>query len=234
MMPIILFFDLYSCRNLDGSDFSRLDAGSSGAFASGIINMNESLLAYVPMDRRHALARSEVLPERTSGSALFADVSGFTPLTEALVRELGPQRGAEELTGFLNEVYDALINELHRWGGSAIAFAGDAVTCWFDGDDTWGAHIQRWQGKAILAGTERVENFCALGHFAHLARFHVWQAALESTGDMGCDGRLTVIPTIKRISLNGGRRRESAGQHSHIGDSGCMGERDLIVGQRIH
>ena len=97
--------------------------------------MNESLLAYVPMDRRHALARGETLPERTEGSALFADVSGFTPLTEALVRELGPQRGAEELTGFLNQVYDALINELHRWGGSAIAFAGDAVTCWFDGDD---------------------------------------------------------------------------------------------------
>ncbi len=97
--------------------------------------MNESLLAYIPMDRRHALARGETLADHTHGSALFADVSGFTPLTEALVRELGPQRGAEELTGFLNEVYDALINELHRWGGSAIAFAGDAVTCWFDGDD---------------------------------------------------------------------------------------------------
>ncbi len=97
--------------------------------------MNDSLLAYVPMDRRRALARGESLPERTTGSALFADVSGFTPLTEALVRELGPQRGAEELTGFLNRVYDALVNELHRWGGSAIAFAGDAVTCWFDGDD---------------------------------------------------------------------------------------------------
>jgi adenylate cyclase len=97
--------------------------------------MNESLLAYIPMDRRLAMARGETLPDRTEGAALFADISGFTPLTEALVRELGPQRGAEELTGYLNQVYDALINELHRWGGSAIAFAGDAVTCWFDGDD---------------------------------------------------------------------------------------------------
>ena len=97
--------------------------------------MNESLLPYIPMDRRRAMAQGLALPDRTSGSALFADVSGFTPLTEALVNELGPQRGAEELTGYLNEVYDALIDELHRWGGSAIAFAGDAVTCWFDGDD---------------------------------------------------------------------------------------------------
>ena len=97
--------------------------------------MNESLLAYIPMDRRRAMAQGLTLPDRTSGSALFADVSGFTPLTEALVNELGPQRGAEELTGYLNEVYDALIEELHHWGGSAIAFAGDAVTCWFDSDD---------------------------------------------------------------------------------------------------
>lgn len=97
--------------------------------------MNESLLVYIPVDRRHAMAQGTTLPDRTSGSALFADVSGFTPLTEALVSELGSQRGAEELTGYLNQVYDALIDELHHWGGSAIAFAGDAVTCWFDGDD---------------------------------------------------------------------------------------------------
>jgi adenylate cyclase len=97
--------------------------------------MNESLLVYIPMDRRLAMARGATLPDRTTGAALFADISGFTPLTEALVQELGPQRGAEELTGYLNQVYDALIDELHCWGGSAIAFAGDAVTCWFDGDD---------------------------------------------------------------------------------------------------
>jgi class 3 adenylate cyclase len=51
-----------------------------------------------------------------------------------LVRELGPQRGAEELTRYLNLVYDAIIDELHRYGGSVIAFAGDAITCWLDGD----------------------------------------------------------------------------------------------------
>lgn len=92
-------------------------------------------LAYIPMDRRHALAMGRQLPDRTNGAALFADISGFTPLTEALVRELGPQRGAEELTRYLNLVYDAVIDELHRFGGSVIAFAGDAITCWLEGDD---------------------------------------------------------------------------------------------------
>lgn len=95
----------------------------------------EHLLVYIPMSRRHALANSTSLPNRTRGAALFADISGFTPLTEALVFELGPVRGAEELTRILNLVYDALIEELHRHGGSAIAFAGDAVTCWFDDDN---------------------------------------------------------------------------------------------------
>jgi predicted ATPase/class 3 adenylate cyclase len=87
------------------------------------------------MDWRQAIARGETLPEWADGAALFADISGFTPLTEALALELGPKRGAEELTVHLNRVYDALIAELHRYGGSVIGFAGDAITCWLHGDD---------------------------------------------------------------------------------------------------
>ncbi len=70
-----------------------------------------------------------------NGAAIFADISGFTPLTEALAKELGPQRGAEELTTVLDDVFDAVLGELHRFGGSVIYFSGDAVTCWLDGDD---------------------------------------------------------------------------------------------------
>lgn len=92
----------------------------------------ESPLAYIPMDRRQALAQGASLPERSVGAALFADISGFTPLTEALVRALGAQRGAEELPRQLNQVYDALIAEVDRFGGSVLGFAGDAITCWFD------------------------------------------------------------------------------------------------------
>src|SRR5437899_1097746 len=91
--------------------------------------------SYIPIDRRHAIARNAHLPERAEGTALFADISGFTPLTEALARTLGARRGAEELTVHLNSVYQALIEEVHGYGGSVIAFAGDAITCWFDNDD---------------------------------------------------------------------------------------------------
>lgn len=95
----------------------------------------ENPIAYLPIDRRLALAAGQELPERTQGTALFADISGFTPLTEMLARTLGPKRGAEELTHYLNQVYDALIAELHRFGGSVLGFSGDAITCWFDGKD---------------------------------------------------------------------------------------------------
>ncbi len=92
----------------------------------------ETLSVYLPMDRQQALVRDETLPDRTTGTALFADISGFTPLTAALAQELGLQRGAEELTRTISQVYTALINEVHRYGGSVIGFAGDAITCWFD------------------------------------------------------------------------------------------------------
>ncbi|MBU0491100.1 MAG: tetratricopeptide repeat protein [Chloroflexi bacterium] len=92
------------------------------------------LHAYLPQDRRRALARGEILPDQTTGAALLADIAGFTPLTEALTQALGPRRGSEELTRQINTVYDALITAIERYGGSVISFAGDAIICWFDGD----------------------------------------------------------------------------------------------------
>lgn len=93
------------------------------------------LRPYLPMDRRHALASGAALPDRTQGAALFADISGFTPLTGALAAELGRQRGAEVVLDYINPIYEALIGELYRYHGSVIGFAGDSITCWLDRDD---------------------------------------------------------------------------------------------------
>src|SRR6186713_3248580 len=91
--------------------------------------------AYIPRDRRWALHTGTDLPDRVRGAALFADVSGFTPLTEALANELGPHRGAEEITAHLNRIFAMLGDVLHSHGGHIIYFGGDAITCWLDGDD---------------------------------------------------------------------------------------------------
>lgn len=37
--------------------------------------------AYIPSDRRRALAAGVEMPNRVEGAAIFADISGFTPLT---------------------------------------------------------------------------------------------------------------------------------------------------------
>ncbi len=92
----------------------------------------DAFAAYIPMDRRQAMGRGETLPNRLTGAVLFADISGFTPLTHAFAKALGAKRGAEALLGHVNRVYEALIGALHRCRGSVIGFAGDGIICWFD------------------------------------------------------------------------------------------------------
>jgi class 3 adenylate cyclase/predicted ATPase len=109
------------------------------------------LSAYLPRDRYRTLAAGgDDLPDRTQGAALFADISGFTPLAEELTASLGPLRGPEELTRHLNLVYEAVIAEVDRCQGSVLAFAGDAMTCWFDGDDGHQATASALAMQAVM------------------------------------------------------------------------------------
>jgi class 3 adenylate cyclase/tetratricopeptide (TPR) repeat protein len=94
-----------------------------------------SFEVYLPMDRRRELAGLGTLPATSAGAALFADISGFTHLTEVLSRNLGPRRGAEELSRLLNQVFGPTTTAIHEHGGSVISFGGDSVISWFAGDD---------------------------------------------------------------------------------------------------
>ena len=87
---------------------------------------------YLPQDRLRALIKGESLPNRTSGSAIFADISGFTMLTEKLTQTLGPRKGVETLSQQLNSVYGTLINKVESYQGSVISFAGDSIIGWFE------------------------------------------------------------------------------------------------------
>ncbi len=132
------------------ADLGRLDNKKRQGDILGLFD------AYIPWDRVQAIGRGEKLPHRTWGAALFADISGFTPLTEALTRTMGPRRGAEELTLHLNRVYQALVTEVHRFGGSVIGFAGDAITCWFDQDDGLHAVASALSMQRAMAQIARV------------------------------------------------------------------------------
>ena len=111
--------------------------------------------AYLAPDRFRALLAGNDLPQSASGSVLFADISGFTPLTEQLRQRLGNRRGAEELAAVLNRVYDALIAEVDLYDGSIIGFAGDAITCWFSGEASTARAVTC--GFALLTAMHTVE-----------------------------------------------------------------------------
>lgn len=87
---------------------------------------------YLPQDRLRALIDGKSLPDRTNGSAILADISGFTRITEELTQTLGPRKGVEELSQRLNAVYGALIDQVECYGGSVISFAGDSIIGWFE------------------------------------------------------------------------------------------------------
>jgi predicted ATPase/class 3 adenylate cyclase len=91
----------------------------------------ENPSSYIPIDRRVALASRRQIPSSSEGAVLFADISGFTPLSKVLSEIFGARRGVDELTRRLNTVYGQLIAQVHRFGGSVIGFSGDAIMCWF-------------------------------------------------------------------------------------------------------
>jgi adenylate cyclase len=130
----------------------------------------ESPGAYIPLDRRRAIAQGRTLPDRMQGTALFADISGFTLLTDALLQAFGSRRGTDELTRRLNQVYETLIREVHHYDGSVINFSGDAITCWFsDQDDPLAARRKAEASSSFRAVACGLAMQQAMRQFAALA-----------------------------------------------------------------
>ena len=150
--------------------------------------------SYLPADRRQALARGQELEEHVQGAALFADLSGFTRLTDSLRRSLGPRRSAEQLAYTLNLVYDALIAQVDLYGGSVIGFSGDAITCWFD--DSHCAAVLELPEQQVCGGPHRAVT-CGLEI----------QRAIREFVVPGAPGQEPVELQVKVAVASGGARR---------------------------
>ena len=101
----------------------------------------ETLNSYVPVLIRQRLAKSTAplrAPEYESLQAgvLFADISGFTRLTEELVRS-GP-RGVEKVSVALNDYFGRWIDIISAYGGDAVKFAGDGLLAIWPADSNEG------------------------------------------------------------------------------------------------
>lgn len=69
--------------------------------------------------------------EYWQGSVLFADLSGFTALSETL-SDMGKE-GGEAITAIVNDLFGALLDDVERYGGILLKFGGDALTVYFGG-----------------------------------------------------------------------------------------------------
>ena len=93
------------------------------------------------------------------GSVLLADLSGFTALSEKH-SSLGKQ-GAEEVSAIINNLFGAMLEELHRYRGGLLKFGGDAITAFFDAATLDEQHAAL-ACRAALAMQARMAEFAAL------------------------------------------------------------------------
>jgi hypothetical protein len=75
-----------------------------------------------------------------NSSTLFMDISGFTQMTEALMKK--GKEGAEVISVILNNIFEPIINAVYDRDGFISSFAGDAMTIIFEGDRSKRSHIK--------------------------------------------------------------------------------------------
>lgn len=99
---------------------------------------------------------------RFSTVCMFADVSGFTALSEAMAR-YGPE-GAEHLARHLNSYFSQMVKIIASMGGDIFKFAGDAM-------------LVLWPDEADMPIEERVQR---AGQCALEIQTNLHKAALEA------------------------------------------------------
>jgi len=141
--------------------------------------LTEVLASYVPkLIQRRIIADSSPIEspvsEQVHAAILFADISGFTFLTERLA-EQGPA-GVEAIARVLNEYFGQLIDIIHAYGGDVVKFAGDAVIAVWDIASTSGtvdpvSRADQWQWTMRAAE-------CAIEIRKQLSNYKVEDASL--------------------------------------------------------
>ncbi len=102
-----------------------------------------AVLTYVPRHLALKLMQEPLVAQNEGqfleGTLLFADISGFTSLSEKL-KEMGGKEGAEEVVRVINAYLDEMLGVLFKYNGLLIKFGGDAMLCLFTDKDAGGDH----------------------------------------------------------------------------------------------
>ena len=159
--------------------------------------------------------------ERRHVSVLFADLVGFTALSE--------QRDAEDVRELLSEYFAQARVVIERYGGTIEKFIGDAVMA------VWGVPLAQEDDaeRAVRAGLELVEAVSAFGEAVGAPGLRARAGVLtgEAAVNLGADGQGMVagdmVNTASRSSVGrrGGecprRRRDLAGDEGINPLRGC-------------
>jgi class 3 adenylate cyclase/tetratricopeptide (TPR) repeat protein len=98
------------------------------------LSVDSRLQPYIPRLTLEWLATEPKRIHRAvEGTLVFADISGFTALSEKLAK-LG-KIGAEEMASAITTCFAHLLTVAYDEGGGLIKFGGDALLILFDGDD---------------------------------------------------------------------------------------------------
>ncbi len=138
------------------------------------------------------------------GSLLFADLSGFTMLSERL-SVLGRQ-GAEEISAVVNRLFATLLREAQARHGMLLKFGGDALTVFFDAA-ALGAQHAAAACAAALAMQARMAEFASLstraGDFTLRLRVgvHSGRVFAAEVGDQSHIELVITGPEVNRVAL---------------------------------
>jgi len=141
--------------------------------------LTELLASYVPKLIQNRIIANPApietaVAEELQAAVLFADISGFTLLTERMA-EKGPT-GVEAIARILNEYFGQLIDIIHAYGGDVVKFAGDAVIAVWPvvpdlGNTGSVSRADQWQWTMRAAE-------CAIEVHQRLTNYHVEDANL--------------------------------------------------------
>ncbi|MBL7163949.1 MAG: adenylate/guanylate cyclase domain-containing protein [Anaerolineales bacterium] len=96
--------------------------------------------------------------EMLKGTLLFADVSGFTALSERLA-VLGPE-GAERLTATMNGYFVTILKVMSSSGGILLKFAGDAMLIYFPEQEN--NQQAQWAVRAGMRMLRAIKDFASI------------------------------------------------------------------------
>src|SRR5437764_4887115 len=158
----------------------------------------DNFTSYVPalILRRLAVDPSPLPPphaDKFLGAVLFADISGFTSLTERLAEH--GRSGVEELTAMLNDYFGQIIKVVTADGGDVVKFAGDALLALWQVDDASGeiADVTLRAAQCALAIQTALADYRTSGGMPLALRVAVASGNLRSIHLGGVFGRCEFV-----------------------------------------